>query len=120
VTLTINAVNDDPVFTPGGDVTVTTVEALAFSDQWATGIDPGPPDESSQTLDFAVTLINPADSDAFLVPPQISDDGTLTFAAAQLSLTESRVIPLSVVLTDNQGGSAGPVGLNITVAPLGP
>jgi hypothetical protein len=120
VTLTVNAVNDDPVFTPGGDITVNTVEALAFSDQWATGIDPGPPDESSQALSFAVTLVNPADADAFLVPPQISDDGTLTFAAAQLSLTESRVIPLSVVLTDDQGGSAGPVGLSLTIAPVGP
>jgi hypothetical protein len=120
VTLTVNAVNDDPVFTPGGDITVNTVEALAFSDQWATGIDPGPPDESSQALSFAVTLVNPADADAFLVPPQISDDGTLTFAAAQLSLTESRVIPLSVVLTDDQGGNAGPVGLSLTIAPVGP
>jgi Bacterial Ig domain/Bacterial Ig-like domain (group 1) len=120
VTLTVNPVNDDPVFTPGGDVAVNIVEALAFSDQWATGIDPGPPNESTQALDFAVTLVNPADSDAFLVPPQISDDGTLTFAAAQLSLTESRVIPLSVLLTDNQGGSAGPVGLNLTITPLGP
>jgi hypothetical protein len=120
VSMTINAVNDDPVFTPGGDIAATTVEALAFSDQWATGIDPGPPSESTQTLDFAVTLLNPADTDAFLVPPQISDDGTLTFAAAQLSLTDPRVIPLSVVLTDSQGGSAGPVGLNLTIAPVGP
>jgi hypothetical protein len=120
VSLTINAVNDDPVFSSRGDVTATTVEALAFSDQWATGIDPGPPNESTQTLDFAVTLVNPADSDAFLVQPQISDDGTLTFAAAQLSLTEPRVIPLSVVLTDSQDGSAGPVGFNLTIAPVGP
>ena len=119
VTITVNGVNDDPMFTPGGDVEVTTLEALAFSDQWATGIDPGPPDESAQELEFDVTLNDPADAGAFLVLPQISDDGTLSFTAAPT--IEPRVIPLTVVLSDDQGGSTDPVGLTLTIiSPLGP
>jgi hypothetical protein len=50
----------------------------------------------------------------------LSANRTRIFAAAQLSLTDPRVIPLSVVLTDSQGGSTGPVGLNLTIAPVGP
>jgi Bacterial Ig domain/Bacterial Ig-like domain (group 1) len=117
VTLTVNPVNDDPEFTPGGDVEVTTVEALAFSEQWATGIDPGPPNESAQELAFDVTLNNPTDADAFVVPPQISDDGILSFTALALVLTEPRVIPLTVALSDDQGGSTAAVGLTLTITP---
>ena len=117
VTLTVNPVNDDPAFTPGGDIQVTSLEALAFSDQWATGIDPGPPNESGQALTFDVTLNDPADADAFVVPPQISNDGILSFTAIGLVLTGPRVIPLTVVLSDDQGGSTEPVGLNLTITP---
>jgi VCBS repeat-containing protein len=117
VTITVNAVNDDPGFTPGGDIEVTALEALAFSTQWATGVDPGPPNESAEQLEFAVTLDDPTDANAFLIPPQISDAGILTFTATELLLTEPRVIPLTVVLSDNQGGTTDPVGLTITITP---
>ncbi len=117
VSITVNPVNDDPDFTPGNPVQVTTAEAVAFSAQWATGVDPGPPNESTQAVEFAVTLDNPADADAFLTLPQISDDGTLSFSAAALVLTEPRVIPMSVVLSDDAGGSTAPVALSITITP---
>jgi hypothetical protein len=121
VAIAVNAVNDDPTFTPGPDVSVNTLEALTFSSQWASGVDPGPPDESAQDVSFAVSFENPADASAFVSPPQISDDGTLSFTATQLDLLEPRVIPLTVVLTDNAGGSSDPVGLTLTVTPvLGP
>jgi Bacterial Ig domain/Bacterial Ig-like domain (group 1) len=117
VTITVNPINDDPAFTQGGDVQVTALEALAFSDQWATGIGPGPPNESAQGLTFDVTLNNPTDANAFLVPPQISDDGILSFTALALVLTEPRVIPLTVALSDDQGGSTAPVALTLTITP---
>jgi hypothetical protein len=117
VTVTVSPVNDDPTFTPGGDIEVTTLEALAFSDQWASGVDPGPPDESAQALDFDVTLDSPADAAIFPVPPQISDDGTLTFSAVPLTLIQPRVVPLTVVLSDEQGGSTDPFGFSITITP---
>jgi VCBS repeat-containing protein len=116
VAITVDPVNDDPSFTPGGNIEVNIVEAVGFTTQWATGVDPGPPDESDQELDFQVTLDNSADSDAFLVPPQISDDGTLTFSA-NLLLTEPRVIPLTVVLADEQGGTTDPWAVTITLTP---
>ena len=113
VTITVSPVNDAPAFSPGGDVSVTTVEALAFSAQWANGIDPGPPDESAQELEFDVTLNNPLDADAFLVLPQISDDGILSFTATPT--IQPRVIPLTVVLSDDQGASTVPVSLTLTI-----
>ena len=113
VTITVSPVNDAPEFSPGGDVSVTTVEALAFSEQWANGIDPGPPDESAQELGFDVTLNNPLDADAFLVLPQISDDGILSFTATPT--IQPRVIPLTVVLSDDQGASTVPVSLTLTI-----
>lgn len=113
VTITVSPVNDVPEFAPSGDLQLTTVEALAFSELWATGIDPGPPDESAQALEFDVTLNNPADADAFVVLPQISDDGILSFTATPT--IQPRVIPLTVVLSDDQGASTGPVSLILTI-----
>ena len=113
VTITVSPVNDAPQFIAGGDLQLTTVEALAFSEQWATGIDPGPPDESAQGLEFDVTLNSPADADAFLVLPQISDDGILNFTATPT--IQPRVIPLTVVLSDDQGASTVPVSLTLTI-----
>ena len=118
VSITVNPVNDGPAFTAGpADLTVSILEALAFSSQWATGIDPGPPDESAQQVAFAVTFVNPADAGAFLVPPQISDDGTLTFTAIELPLVAPQVIPLQVIMTDEAGGATDPVNLTLTITP---
>lgn len=121
VTLTVAAVNDPPSFTAGGPVSVNTAQALSFSEQWATGIGPGPPDEAGQVLTFSVTLDNPADASAFMELPQISSTGTLTFEAVALVLVSPRVIPMSVTLSDDAGGSTTPVVLSLTITPvLGP
>ncbi len=118
VTLTVNAVNDPPSFTPGQDIEIAYLSAvLGFTTQWATGVDPGPPDEADQELEFEVGL-DPADAFAFLVPPQISDDGTLTFTASPLLvLAQDLTIPVTVVLTDTDGAASQPVTLNITFNP---
>ena len=115
VSLTVSAVNDPPSFVPGANVSVPILEAVGYTTQWATGMDPGP-DETDQELDFEVGL-DPADAGAFLFPPQISDTGVLTFTANPLILTESRDIVLSVVLTDDAGGATDPVTLTITLNP---
>ena len=81
-------------------------------------MDPGPPDEEDQELEFRVSLDNPADDDAFLVPPQISPDGTLSFTAVSLVLATPRVIPLTVVLEDDAGGVSDQVQFTITLTPL--
>ncbi len=69
-------VNDAPTFTPGGDVTVAE-DSGAASVAWATGMSPGPADESAQTLGFLVAAnSNPG---LFAVAPAVSPTGTLTF-----------------------------------------
>ena len=115
VSLTVSAVNDPPTFSPGTSVSVPILEAVGYTTQWATGMDPGP-DEADQELEFEVGL-DPADAGAFLVPPQISDAGVLSFTASPLVLTEPRDILVSVVLTDDAGGATAPVTLTITLNP---
>ena len=52
-TITVNSVNDAPVFTGGGNV--TTNEDTVVDQVWATGIGPGAANESGQVLSFVVT-----------------------------------------------------------------
>jgi hypothetical protein len=114
VTITVNAVNDDPGFTPGGDPEVSVLFSPPEFTQagWATEISPGPPDESAQTVQLQVTLNDPADADAFEVPPAISEDGTLTFTRAPLVLA-ARIIGLTVVAVDDGGAMSTPQNLAI-------
>ncbi|MGQ0591967.1 MAG: Ig-like domain-containing protein, partial [Gammaproteobacteria bacterium] len=50
VTLTIDPVNDAPAFTAGPNQTVLEGAGAQTVDPWATGISPGPANESSQTV----------------------------------------------------------------------
>lgn len=83
-TISINPVNDAPVFIPGGNVAVLE-DAGPVSQSWATGILPAAglglspqqsTDESNQTVSFIVTNNN---SVLFDVPPAIDSNGRLTF-----------------------------------------
>jgi hypothetical protein len=118
VSLTVTAVNDLPIFSPGPTVEVSLLEAVGYSSQWATGVDPGPPDEIDQELEFVVGL-NPADSSAFLNHPQISETGTLNFTVNPLLiLTQSRDFPVTVVLREIASGLATePVTFTIRLNP---
>jgi hypothetical protein len=81
VTITVNPVNDDPVFTPGPDITAS---ALTETDVgWASGISPGPPDEAGQVVSFQVTTDNDA---AFLETPEIDSAGNLSFQPNPLTI----------------------------------
>jgi len=98
-TITVTPVNDPPVFTSGGDVTVL-VDSGAYSQPWATGISAGPPDEASQTLTFHVTAnSNPS---LFSAQPAITSDGTLSFTTASGASGTSSI---TVTLQDNGGGN---------------
>src|SRR5207237_5928424 len=58
VTITIAAVNDAPVFTAGGTVTVLE-DSVAYSQSWATAVGPGGgADEAGQALNFIVSNNN--------------------------------------------------------------
>jgi hypothetical protein len=101
-TITVNAVNDAPSFTGGGDVTVSE-DSGAYTAAWATGISAGPADESGQTLTFAVSNDNNA---LFSVQPAISASGVLTFT---LSANAFGGATVTVTLSDSGGTANGGV-----------
>ncbi len=71
--------NDAPSFDPG-PLTIHGTEDVAYSAAWATAISPGPPDESSQAVQFQVSGdTNPG---LFSAAPAVAPDGTLSFTPA--------------------------------------
>jgi hypothetical protein len=101
-TITVNAVNDAPSFTSGGDVTVNE-DSGPYAAPWATAISPGPANESGQIVNFVVSNNNNA---LFLVQPSISSTGVLTFTPA-LNAYGSALV--TVTLHDNGGIANGGV-----------
>jgi hypothetical protein len=100
-TVTVNPINDMPVFTKGPDQSLPygTTNAQTVVN-WATGIDDGDP-EVVQTLTFNLTNSNPA---MFTVQPSVSTNGTLTYTPNGTSGTAT----IGVSLTDDAtaGGPA--------------
>ena len=97
-TITVNAVNDEPSFTAGGDVSVNE-NSGAYDATWATAISAGP-NESGQTVSILVTRV---DNDAlFSVQPSISSTGTLTFTPATNAVGTATVF----VYAQDSGGTA--------------
>jgi VCBS repeat-containing protein len=104
LTITLAAVNDPPVFTPGGNVTVAE-DAGVVSQPWATNIFAAAgltvipqqsTEESSQTVSFLFSSnSNPS---LFSSVPSISSDGTLTFTTANNAFGNAVV---TVVAQDN-------------------
>ena len=118
VTISVNAVNDAPSFTSGGDVTVAE-DSGSYSAAWASGISAGPSDESGQTLTFMVTgNSNPG---LFSSAPSIASNGTLSFTP---SANSNGSATITVELTDDGGTGNGnqntsvPVSFTITVTPV--
>ena len=115
VTITVNAVNDDPGFQAGPNQQVSSISSILTGvtvPAWATGIDPGPPDEDTQTVSFQVTTDNDA---AFIDLPQVAADGTLTFRP-QLTLLQVGV-NVTVTGQDSGGGQSAPQNFAITIDP---
>ncbi|MBP89580.1 MAG: hypothetical protein CMJ64_23200, partial [Planctomycetaceae bacterium] len=82
-TIHVNAINDPPEFTPGGDVTVLEDNGLTIVSSWATGIRPGAvtsTDEANQTLTFSATVTQVSPELSFLDAPEVnSATGDLIF-----------------------------------------
>ena len=115
VTITVNPVNDDPGFQAGPNQQVSSLSSIVTGvsvPAWATGIDPGPPDEDAQTVSFQVTTDNDA---AFINLPQISADGTLSYRP-QLTLVQVEV-NVTVTAVDDGGAQSAPQALTITIDP---
>ncbi len=98
VNVTITAVNDRPVFNAGPDITINAADPASTRIGWATGISSGPANESSQTLTFSVTAVDPS---LFSVQPAVDPTGTLRFTPSGIAGTTT----ITVQLTDSGGGS---------------
>jgi len=98
-TVTILPVNDAPGFSAGGSQTVVSLLGAQSISGWASGISPGPANESSQTVSFVVTTDKP---NLFTVQPAVSPDGTLTFTPRLLGLGVATVTVRAV----DSGGTA--------------
>jgi ABC-type uncharacterized transport system substrate-binding protein len=108
MTIDVVAVNDAPSFTKGDDQTVF-VNAEQNITAWATNIDAGSENESSQTLSFTVTNNNES---LFSAQPAIDASGNLTFTASAAGSAE-----VTVILSDGIDTSAIQT-FNITVNPV--
>lgn len=106
-TLTVNAVNDAPSFTGGGNVTVNE-DSGAYSATWATAISAGP-GEGGQTVAFFASNTNNA---LFSAQPSISASGVLTFTPAPNAFGSATV---SVYAQDNGGTANGGIDTSATV-----
>jgi hypothetical protein len=107
-TIAITAVNQQPTFTGGGDVTGaedTPVSGLT----WATAISAGP-NESGQTLAFTVAN---DDNSLFSTQPSVDAAGRLSYAPAADANGSATV---SVTLHDDGGTANGGVDTSSTVA----
>ena len=79
VDINVQAVNDPPTFTSGGDITVDEDSGTYGPTPWATDIAAGPVDENSQTIEFLVENDN---NDLFTDQPTIDASGNLSFTPA--------------------------------------
>ncbi len=100
VTITIGAVDQPPQWTPGRDVTVAEDSPAYTGIGWASGISPGPANQSGQTVSFA--LLPSAPGLFSSVPPAITPDGTLSFTPAPGQFGQALV----TAILSNSGGTA--------------
>jgi large repetitive protein len=100
-TLTIDPLNDPPVFTAGPNQSVLSLLGAQSVAGWATGIAPGPANESSQAVTFTVSNDNPG---LFSVQPAVAPNGTLTYTPALLAIGSATVTVQAV----DDGGKSGP------------
>jgi len=98
-TVTVDSVNDTPSFAAGANQTAISLLGAQSVPGWATGISPGPPNESAQNVTFIVTVSNPG---LFAVQPAVAPNGTLTYTPKLLGLGTATVTVRAV----DDGGTA--------------
>jgi hypothetical protein len=108
-------VNDDPGLTIGGDVTTSSLISSILGEShagWASGISPGPPNESSQTVDLEIST--DAD-DAFQTTPLIDAAGNLTYQP--FLRFDTILVNATIVVEDSGGATSTPQTFTITITP---
>jgi hypothetical protein len=99
-TITINNVNDPPVFTVGGPQTALEDAGAQTAAGFLTGIADG--DDGTQTIAFNIT--NNTNAALFSAAPAIAANGTLTYTPAA---NANGTATISVVAQDNGGTANG-------------
>jgi hypothetical protein len=99
--LTLDPVNDPPSFTAGPNQSSLSLLGAQTVPGWATGIAPGPANESSQSVVFTVSNDN---AGLFAVQPAVAPNGTLTYTPTLLAVGSATV---TIRAVDN-GGKSGP------------
>jgi hypothetical protein len=111
-TITVNAVNDPPLFIAGPNQTVNE-DSGARSVAWAGAISAGPADEVGQTVSFSVTgNSNPT---LFSAAPAISPTGVLTYTPAANAFGSATI---TYTASDSAGATTAPQTFTITVNPV--
>jgi len=103
ITIKVLSVNDAPFFTKGPDQIVSEGANLQEKLNWATNINPGPPDESDQTILFSIVVDKPQ---LFEIQPSITPDGKLTYKPDS---DASGIATVNVTAMDNGGTDNGGV-----------
>ncbi|MCF6361400.1 MAG: gliding motility-associated C-terminal domain-containing protein [Cyclobacteriaceae bacterium] len=121
-TITVNYINDPPTYDRGLDITVAESDLITTFENWATNISPGlSPNEQSQVLNFTVNFVQVTGTLAFLVAPQITPDGTLTFRTTEHTHGEAI---FDIFLTDDgelvlpHKNTSDVIQLIITITPV--
>ncbi len=109
-TITVGDVNDPPVFTAGADQTVDEDAGPQTVNGWATGISPGPANESGQTVSFNLGNDNNA---LFSSQPSVDSAGTLTYTPAAGA---NGMATVTVQAVDDGGTADG--GIDTSVAQM--
>jgi len=107
-TITVNAVNDVPSFTKGGDQTVLANSGAQTVNGWATALSAGPANESGQVLDF---IVNNNNNTLFSAQPAVSATGVLTYTPAN---NQNGTAVVTVQIHDNGGTLFGGVDTSAT------
>ncbi|MCF6353196.1 MAG: gliding motility-associated C-terminal domain-containing protein [Cyclobacteriaceae bacterium] len=121
-TITVNYINDPPTYDRGLDITVDEGNLISTFENWATNISPGlSPNEQDQALHYTVNFAQVTGTLAFLIAPQISPNGTLTFRTTEHTHGEAI---FDVFLTDDgdlvppHKNTSDVIQLKVTVTPV--
>ncbi|MCD4794032.1 MAG: hypothetical protein K8R54_12410 [Bacteroidales bacterium] len=100
--INIDPVNSEPYFTAGPSQFIFKSSEAQTVQAWATGISPGAPDETGQTLTFHLTADNES---MFSVQPEVDEEtGTLTYTPAS---DADGTANIEIYLTDDGGTANG-------------
>jgi len=118
-TITVLPVTQPPSFLEGPNQTVLENATNQSVTNWATAISPGPPNQSSETVNFLITTnSNPG---LFSIAPAVSPTGTLTYQPAidaNGSASISLVLQNSGSTTNGGVNTSPPQTFTITVLPV--